>query len=196
MMPLMLYLPHALRDIDWHALPFWSLTDADWMQQALHLATQGAAAGEVPVGAVLVHDNTVIGQGFNAPISLSDATAHAEIVALRHACQYLNNYRMPPNTTLYVTLEPCTMCIGALIHARVARVVYATHEPRAGMLGSQMNLAEQSFYNHRMTVQSGLYQAKSAQLLQSFFRARRKASKKRAAPTDLNTTCTCAPPKF
>lgn len=184
-----LYPSYPLNDIDWAALQFWSLIDARWMQQALQLANKGAAAGEVPVGAVLVHDGAVIGQGFNAPISLSDATAHAEIVALRQACQQLDNYRMPPNTTLYVTLEPCTMCMGALIHARVGRVVFATYEPRAGMLGSQMNLAQQSFYNHRIAVQSGLYQTKSATLLQSFFRARRKANKKHN--TVNNSQCAC-----
>ncbi|GAA0320835.1 tRNA adenosine(34) deaminase TadA [Psychrobacter aestuarii] len=150
------------------------------MQQALEQAKLGAGKEEVPVGALLVHDGKVIGQGYNAPISRHDATAHAEIVAIRNACQNIHNYRLPENTTLYVTLEPCTMCMGALIHARVKRVVYATQEPRAGMLGSQLNLAKQPFYNHRIDVQHGLYQAKSAHLLQSFFRSRR-ANKKRMA---------------
>lgn len=147
------------------------------MQQALDLAQQGAGRGEVPVGAILVHQQQVIGQGFNAPIGCHDATAHAEIVALRDACQRLNNYRLPSQTTLYVTLEPCTMCVGALIHARVARLVYAASEPRAGMVGSQMNLPAQTFYNHHIEVNSGLCSDHSSQLLRDFFRQRRQAVK-------------------
>ena len=157
---------------------FWSLQDVKWMQQALALAQLGAARGEVPVGAILVHDHAIIGQGFNEPIGRHDATAHAEIIALRDACQYLNNYRLPQNTTLYVTLEPCTMCVGAMIHARVGRLVYAASEPRAGMVGSQMNLPAQPFYNHYMQVQQGLCADDSSQMLKSFFRQRRQATKK------------------
>src|SRR5690606_27479083 len=111
------------------ASTFWLLEDFKWMQKALKLAKQGAAREEVPVGAILVHNQQVIGQGFNEPIGRHDATAHAEIVALRDACMRLNNYRLPLQTTLYVTLEPCTMCIGALIHARVDRLIYAASEP-------------------------------------------------------------------
>lgn len=165
----------------WQALAtskFWSIQDVQWMNYALKLAQQGAECGEVPVGAVLIHDNAIIGSGFNEPIGRHDATAHAEIVAIRAACQHLNNYRLPLKTTLYVTLEPCTMCVGAMIHARVDRVVYAACEPRAGMVGSQMNLAEQPFYNHQLQVQSGLCGKLSSQLLKSFFRQRRKALKK------------------
>ncbi|MEJ6066753.1 deaminase, partial [Psychrobacter sp. 16-Bac2893] len=114
---------------------------------------------------------------FNEPIGRCDATAHAEIVALRDACTRLKNYRLPLKTTLYVTLEPCTMCMGAMIHARVDRLVYAAHEPRAGMLGSQMNLAEQPFYNHRMQVDAGLCREHSSQMLKDFFRQRRKVAK-------------------
>lgn len=156
---------------------FWSLQDTQWMNYAIELAKQGANCGEVPVGAVLICDDAIIGSGFNEPIGRHDATAHAEIVAIRRACKQLNNYRLPLNTTLYVTLEPCTMCIGAMIHARVNRVVYAANEPRAGMLGSQMNLAVQPFYNHQLQVNSGLCSGPSSQLLKMFFRQRRKSKK-------------------
>ena len=162
---------------DMQASAFWSLQDMSWMNIALKLARQGAERGEVPVGAILVHDQQIIGQGFNEPIGRHDATAHAEIVALRDACARIQNYRLPSKTTLYVTLEPCTMCIGAMIHARVDRLVYAAHEPRAGVLGSQMNLAEQPFYNHRMQVDAGLCREHSSQMLKDFFRQRRKVAK-------------------
>ena len=156
---------------------FWSVEDVKWMHEALNLAKQGAEHGEVPVGAILVHNQQIIGQGFNEPIRRHDATAHAEIIALRDACRRLNNYRLPLQTTLYVTLEPCTMCIGALIHARVDRLIYAASEPRAGMVGSQMNLAAESFYNHRIQVYKGLCHEHGSQMLKAFFRQRRQASK-------------------
>lgn len=158
---------------------FWSVEDVKWMHEALNLAKQGAEHGEVPVGAILVHNQQIIGQGFNEPIGRHDATAHAEIIALRDACRRLNNYRLPLQTTLYVTLEPCTMCIGALIHARVDRLIYAASEPRAGMVGSQMNLAAESFYNHRIQVHKGLCREHSSQMLKDFFRQRRQASKRK-----------------
>lgn len=158
---------------------FWSVGDVKWMHEALNLAKQGAEHGEVPVGAILVHNQQIIGQGFNEPIGRHDATAHAEIIALRDACRRLNNYRLPLQTTLYVTLEPCTMCIGALIHARVDRLIYAASEPRAGMVGSQMNLAAESFYNHRIQVHKGLCREHSSQMLKDFFRQRRQASKRK-----------------
>ena len=156
---------------------YWSVEDIKWMQAALKLANQGAEHGEVPVGAILIHNQQVIGQGFNEPIGRHDATAHAEIVALRDACMRLNNYRLPLKTTLYVTLEPCTMCIGALIHARVDRLLYAASEPRAGMVGSQMNLAAEPFYNHSIQVHKGLCCEHSSQMLKAFFRERRQALK-------------------
>lgn len=158
---------------------FWSVEDVKWMHEALNLAKQGAEHGEVPVGAILVHNQQIIGQGFNEPIGRHDATAHAEIIALRDACRRLNNYRLPLQTTLYVTLEPCTMCIGALIHARVDRLIYAASEPRAGMVGSQMNLAAEPFYNHRIQVYKGLCREHSSQMLKAFFRQRRQASKRK-----------------
>ena len=156
---------------------FWSVEDVKWMHEALNLAKQGAEHGEVPVGAILVHNQQIIGQGFNEPIGRHDATAHAEIIALRDACRRLNNYRLPLQTTLYVTLEPCTMCIGAMIHARVDRLIYAASEPRAGMVGSQMNLAAEPFYNHRIQVYKGLCHEHGSQMLKAFFRQRRQASK-------------------
>lgn len=163
---------------------FWLVEDVKWMTEALKLAEQGAEHGEVPVGAILVHNQQIIGQGFNEPIGRHDATAHAEIVALREACMRLENYRLPLQTTLYVTLEPCTMCVGALIHARVDRLVYAASEPRAGMVGSQMNLAEQSFYNHNIQVDTGLCCEHSSRMLKDFFRQRRKAAKTKRNVSD------------
>ena len=157
---------------------YWSLSDVEFMQAALALAKNGAAREEVPVGAVLVHEGQILGEGFNQPILSCDPTSHAEIVALRQACSGIQNYRLPANTTLYVTLEPCTMCLGALIHARLARLVFATQEPRAGMVGSQLNLAEMDFYNHKIEVSSGLLQPESQKILKSFFRARRNKKKK------------------
>lgn len=161
------------------AANYWSLSDVEFMQAALALAKKGAIKEEVPVGAVLVHEGNIIGEGFNQPILSCDPTSHAEIVALREACKGLQNYRLPPNTTLYVTLEPCTMCLGALIHARLARLVFATQEPRAGMVGSQLNLAEMDFYNHKIEVNSGLLQPESQKILKYFFKARRNKKKKK-----------------
>jgi len=142
------------------------------MRRALTLAEQAAVAGEVPVGAVLVRDGQAIGEGFNQPICSHDPTAHAEIVALRAAAKVAGNYRLP-DSTLYVTLEPCTMCIGALIHARVARLVFAAREPRAGAVVSTLQLCEHPSYNHRMDWQEGVLAEPSSALLTAFFKARR-----------------------
>lgn len=143
------------------------------MQMAYQLAHQASQQGEIPVGAVLVSQGQVIGQGFNCPISSHDPTAHAEIVALRQACQALHNYRLPDDTTLYVTLEPCTMCVGALIHARVQRVVFATTEPKAGSLVSARQLLENGYYNHRFQYEHGCMQQQCSAQLSDFFRQRR-----------------------
>lgn len=148
------------------------MSDEQWMRRALELAKKAAEQGEVPVGAVLVSDGEMIGEGHNAPISSSDATAHAEIQAIRMACAATNNYRLP-NSTLYVTLEPCAMCAGALVHARVGRVVIAASEPRAGAAGSVMNVLQHEQLNHRCDVEFGLMQEESAVLLKGFFKARR-----------------------
>lgn len=146
--------------------------DQRFMREALRLAEQGAALGEVPVGAVLVQDGEIIGRGFNSPISLNDPSAHAEVQAIRAAATQLQNYRLP-DTTLYVTLEPCHMCAGLIIHARIARVVFAAHEPRAGAVASQGCFFSQSFLNHRVDISAGVLAAESAQMLKDFFRARR-----------------------
>jgi len=148
-------------------------TDTDWMRQALSLAEQGAVRGEVPVGALVVADGELVGQGWNQPISSEDPTAHAEIVALRDAAKQLGNYRLA-GCTLYVTIEPCTMCIGALIHARIARLVYGASEPRAGAVQSQMQLLELTHYNHRIEVVSGVLKGECAEIMQQFFRQKRQ----------------------
>jgi tRNA(adenine34) deaminase len=146
--------------------------DEKWMAQALVLAEQGRARGEVPVGSILVREGIALAEGFNQPISMNDPTAHAEIVALRAAASVVGNYRLP-NTTLYVTLEPCTMCIGALMHARVSRLVFAAREPRAGAVCSQLQLCDHAAYNHRIVWQEGVLAEQSAELLTGFFKARR-----------------------
>ncbi len=142
------------------------------MHQALALARQAAQAGEVPVGAVLVAADEVIGRGSNRVISDCDPSAHAEIVALRQAALRARNYRLP-NTTLYVTLEPCAMCAGALIQARVERVVFAAADPIAGAAGSVFQVLDERRLNHRCRVEGGLLAAESTAMLQAFFRARR-----------------------
>lgn len=147
--------------------------DEHFMREALLLAKQGAAMGEVPVGAVLVYQGQIIGRGFNQPIVAHDPSAHAEVQAIRQAAANIKNYRLP-DTTLYVTLEPCSMCAGLLVHARIARLVYATAEPRAGAVVSQARFLESSYLNHQVQVESGLLAEESARLLRDFFRARRK----------------------
>jgi len=147
--------------------------DLQWMQYAYTLAERGAAAGEVPVGAVLVRDNVIIGQGWNSPVSSNDPSAHAEINALRDAAQNINNYRLL-ESTLYVTLEPCVMCAGALIHARVSRLVYGAAEPKTGAVVSVFDVLTNPRHNHKVEVYGGVMEAESAALLQSFFKSRRK----------------------
>jgi tRNA(adenine34) deaminase len=142
------------------------------MRRALELADYAQQHGEVPVGAVLVEDGKIIGEGSNAPISSNDASAHAEINAIRAACHAKQNYRLP-NTQLYVTLEPCAMCAGALIHARVERVLIGATEPRAGAAGSALNVLQNEKLNHRCTVEFGLMAEQSATMLKTFFKSRR-----------------------
>lgn len=153
-----------------------STEDTVFMRRALTLAQQGAALGEVPVGAVLVLDNHIIGEGYNQPILSHDPTAHAEVVAIRQAAQNLQNYRLE-NTTLYVTLEPCTMCVGALVHARINRVVFAATEPKSGSLVSARQQLNIGYYNHVFSYQGGLLTQESSKLLSDFFKARRAAKK-------------------
>lgn len=146
--------------------------DEACMQHALELATQAKQCNEVPVGAVITQAEQVIGEGYNSPISSHDPSAHAEICALRQAGQRLSNYRLP-DATLYVTLEPCSMCAGAIVHARIKRVVIATKEPRAGAAGSVFNLLDNDQLNHSCQVEFGLLQQDSAMMLKAFFRERR-----------------------
>jgi tRNA(adenine34) deaminase len=148
-------------------------TDIKWMKKALALAHKAEAAGEVPVGAVLVKHDQLIAEGWNQPITSHDATAHAEIVAMRDAGIKLDNYRLL-DTVMYVTLEPCSMCVGAMIHARVSRVVYAASEPRTGALGGAFNLLDANDHNHNFEVISGVMAEESKELLQRFFQSRRK----------------------
>jgi tRNA(adenine34) deaminase len=148
--------------------------DHYWMQQAFALAERAAAAGEVPVGAVLVRDDRVIGAGFNRVICDHDPTAHAEIVALRMAGLAESNYRLP-GTTLYVTLEPCSMCAGAIVNARIQRVVYAADDPRTGAYRSVFSVLDHPQLNHRCEVQPGLMAEQAGEMLRDFFRQRRKS---------------------
>ncbi len=146
--------------------------DALWMQLALEQARLAESQGEVPVGAVLVIGEALVAAAYNAPISGCDPSAHAEIAVLRKAAGQLHNYRLP-TSTLYVTIEPCTMCMGAIIHSRVQRVVFGAREPRAGAVVSQLKLAEQDFYNHRVEVTEGVLADECGALVSSFFRSRR-----------------------
>ncbi len=150
-----------------------SLNDNKWMTHALELAERAHEAGEVPVGAVIVKHDQLVAEGWNQPIYNHDATAHAEIMALRAAGKMLGNYRLT-DTTLYVTLEPCTMCAGAMIHARIGRVVFGAPDPRTGVAGSVIDLFSQGYHNHRIEVEGGLMQEACGQRLKDFFRERRK----------------------
>lgn len=149
--------------------------DHIWMEQTLKLAQQAAAEGEVPVGAVVVINDERIGAGYNRSISLCDPTAHAEILALREAANYLNNYRLV-DATLYVTLEPCAMCAGAIVHARIKRLVYGASDPRAGACGSVYNLVQSEHLNHQVEITAGVLSDACGELLRNFFRARRVTS--------------------
>lgn len=148
-----------------------------WMRKALALARQAGDAGEVPVGAILVRDGECIGQGSNAPLATHDPTAHAEIRALRAAATEGGNYRLP-GTTLYVTIEPCTMCVGAMIHARVDKLVFGASEPRAGAVVSNCRLLDSNNYNHRIQYSEGILAEECATLMRDFFRARRTGHSK------------------
>lgn len=151
------------------------MTAADherWMQRALELADRAAAIDEVPVGALVVRDNQVLGEGWNQVISARDPSAHAEIVALRAAATQVSNYRLS-GATLYVTLEPCTMCAGAMIHARIERLVFAAAEPKAGVVCSRSQLLDEPWFNHRVEWEGGVLAEASSARLQDFFKARR-----------------------
>ena len=152
-----------------------SESDAEFMRQAVGLALEARAQGEVPVGCVIVRDGTVVATGANAPIGRCDPTAHAEILALRAAAQALGNYRLA-GCTLYVTLEPCAMCAGAMVHARIDRLVFGASDPRVGAAGSALNLVQSAAQNHRIQVTSGVLAVECSELLLGFFRERRAAA--------------------
>ena len=147
------------------------------MAHALVLAQRSRDQGEVPVGAVIVKDDQLIAEGWNQPIDQHDATAHAEIRAIRAAGEALENYRIP-NTTLDVTLEPCTMCAGAIIHARVQTVVFGAADPRTGTAGSAIDLFSQTYHNHQVNIHGGVMQDECGQILKDFFKQRRENNKK------------------
>jgi tRNA(adenine34) deaminase len=147
-------------------------TDRRWMARALELARAAAGVEEVPVGAVIVRDGQVLGEGHNRTVGDADPTTHAEVVAIRQAAAASGDWRLL-DTTLYVTLEPCAMCAGAIVLARIPRVVFAAHDPKAGMAGSLDNLLQDSRLNHRCDVSSGVLASESSELLRSFFRERR-----------------------
>lgn len=146
--------------------------DRHFMARALQLAEQAQLLGEVPVGAILVRDGEVLGEGYNRPVSESDPTAHAEIIALRTAASQCGNYRLP-GSTLYVTIEPCTMCLGAMIHARVQRLVFGALEPRAGVVVSQLGVLEKEFFNHHIAWTGGVMAEECGSLISRFFRDKR-----------------------
>ncbi len=148
------------------------MTDLEAMQSALELAREAALAGEVPIGAVIVREGAILARGQNSMLRTADPTAHAEIVALRAAALALNNYRLN-GCTLYTTLEPCSMCAGAMIHARIDRLVFAADDPKAGAAGSVLSVLNHEKLNHQMLVEQGLLADEASELLKSFFRDRR-----------------------
>lgn len=151
------------------------MTDENFMLAALELARQARDAGEVPVGAVVVQDGAIIGRGYNHPISAADPTAHAEVMALRDAARHLGNYRLT-DCTLYVTLEPCAMCVGAIFHARIARLVYGATDPKTGACGSVIDLPAETRLNHHALVTGGVLAEEAGALLRQFFAERRKTA--------------------
>jgi tRNA(adenine34) deaminase len=153
------------------------MSDEAFMREALALARQAGESGEVPVGAVLVKDGAVVGRGSNRPVSEKDPTAHAEVVALRDAAGRIGNYRLG-ECELYVTLEPCAMCAGAIMHARVRRVVYGAADPKSGACGSVVNLFAEDRLNHHAEVVGGVMANEAGRLLQEFFAARREVSRR------------------
>jgi tRNA(adenine34) deaminase len=158
------------------------VSDETFMREALALALQARALGEVPVGAVVVKDGVIIGRGFNQPITSNDPTTHAEIVALRDAAKNIQNYRLV-DCELFVTLEPCMMCVGAMLHARVKRVVFGAMEPKTGVCGSVMNLPNEAKLNHHATFTGGVLADECGAMLKDFF-AQRRASKASAKVLD------------
>ena len=160
------------------------MTDADYMHTALDMASQALAAGEVPVGAVVVLDGEIIGRGFNAPISRHDPSAHAEMMALRDAAQHLGNYRLV-DCELFVTLEPCLMCAGAIMHARIARLVYGASDPKTGACGSVVNAFAEQRLNYHTEVSSGVLAEQCGAMLSDFFAMRRAQQRGAGANQEL-----------
>ena len=160
------------------------MSDDEFMREALQLADTARSAGEVPVGAVVVHDGRIVGRGFNAPISGHDPTAHAEIQALRNAASAMGNYRLT-DCSLYVTLEPCLMCSGAIMHARIARLVFGASDPKTGACGSVINAFAEQRLNHHTTVQGGVLADECGSLLSAFFRERRQRDREQAGKAPL-----------
>jgi tRNA(adenine34) deaminase len=150
-------------------------SDDMFMRRAIVLAEQAAAVGEVPVGALVVKDGEIIAEGYNQPITSCDPTGHAEIIAMRNACAVLGNYRLS-GCDLYVTIEPCTMCVGAMIHGRIGRIVFGAPEPRAGALQSQLRLMDENHYNHSIEWQGGVLAEECGEIISSFFRRKRAKS--------------------
>lgn len=161
--------------------------DIHWMQHALALSQHAFDIGEVPVGAVVVCDDILVGEGWNQPISEHDPCGHAEIVALRQAAQKIQNYRLP-KTTLYVTIEPCTMCLGAIFHSRVERVVFGALEPKAGVLESHKHVVDSDIYNHNFEWLGGVCASQCSEIIQRFFRQRRAQKKAQKSLSDSNNT--------
>ena len=157
--------------------------DAAFMREALALAEAAARAGEVPVGAVVVRDGEIVGRGFNAPISSHDPTAHAEIAALRDAAERVGNYRLP-GCELYVTIEPCPMCAGAILHARIARVVFGANDPKTGACGSVVDLFAEARLNHHAIVEGGVLAEECGATVTRFFEAKREAERERRRAAD------------
>jgi tRNA(adenine34) deaminase len=151
----------------------WTSEDEGWMREAFAEAEIAASVGEVPVGAVVIRNGEILGRGLNRPIQDSDPTAHAEIMALRAAAIAVNNYRLP-GTTVFVTLEPCAMCMGAMLHARVARVVFGAYDEKSGAAGSVLDLSDNRKLNHQLEVNGGLLADQCGALLQNFFKGRRR----------------------
>jgi len=148
-------------------------TDTFFIKQALLLAESAAQKGEVPVGALITLDDDIVGKGKNCPISTNDPCAHAEIIAIREAAGHCNNYRIP-GTTLYVTLEPCIMCMGAIIHSRIKRVVFGAYDPKTGAAGSRYSIGSDTLLNHHVDISGGICEEECAHLIKTFFRERRK----------------------
>ena len=171
--------------LEYAALSDLELNDEYWMRHALQLAKRAWEEGEVPVGAVLVHNNQVIGEGWNRPIGRHDPTAHAEIMALRQGGLVLQNYRLL-DTTLYVTLEPCVMCSGAMIHSRIGTVVYGASDEKTGAAGSLLDVLRHPGMNHQVNVMGGVLAPACSEMLSEFFRMRRQQKKRQKAESKLS----------